>query len=268
MADFVSFQLYNNLGLPLVGATPSFIVYKTKAGLDLLGSAPPITYEGDGVYQFSPSDADVAAGVAYAIDTGAGAFPSHIFGGVFLANQPFGVFLFKDGTGALYTGPGSPAFDLYKDRGLNNHTPPALQNFSSGGGAYLWVAIPSLSDLATGISFDIDSPASTFPTNYAGNFSNDTTGPAPVSNPPVILMARSVDARLVEVIFNRAMNVAEATTTSNYGITGGLTVTKANRVTDNDYLLVISPNAAPGDIFPGGYDVTASNMHDQEGNQI
>lgn len=263
MGDYVSFQLYDNTGAPLTSATPSFIVYKTKAGVDRLGSAPPISHEGNGVYQFSPSPSDIAAGIVYLVATGAGAFPAHIFGGVYLSTSPFGVFLFKDGSGNLYTGGSSPSFALYKDRGLNSFTAPALQNFSAPGGFYLWLAVPSDSDLSTGISFAVTSPASTTPTSYAGNFSNDTTGPSPISNPPTILMARGVDARLVEVIFSRAMNVAEATTISNYSITGGLAVVSANHVTDSDYLLVINPAA-----LPGSYNVTASNMHDQQGNQI
>jgi hypothetical protein len=86
-----------------------------------------------------------------------------------------------------------------------------------------------------------------------------------VGSLPTLAFARAIDARLLEVIFSKAVVNSEAVDPANYMITGGggLTVSAGSKVTDTTYRLVTS-RQDPGQL----YTVTASNIHDLFGNLI
>lgn len=70
---------------------------------------------------------------------------------------------------------------------------------------------------------------------FAGPFSLSylgATGPA-----VTVVLSRSVDARSIEVIFNRGVNEDDASNPANYSISPTLAITKAVKVTDYFYRL-------------------------------
>lgn len=75
---FECFVLVDDAGALWSGAAPSFSEYEDRNGVAL--AAPSITALGSGAYTFTPSSADVAAGVSWRIDAAAGAWPSYIWG--------------------------------------------------------------------------------------------------------------------------------------------------------------------------------------------
>lgn len=96
----------------------------------------------------------------------------------------------------------------------------------------------------------------------AGPFVWPFTG---VGSLPTLVFARAIDARLLEIIFSKAVVNSEAENPANYLITGGggLTVSSSAKVTDTTYHLVTS-RQLPGQL----YTIQASNIHDLFGNLI
>lgn len=182
MADKIAFNLIDSLGAPKTNATPTFLVYKTKTGGAL--SAPTITPGstiGGGVYGFTPTDADVAAGVAYLIDAGAGAFPRYIAGAVFLEGSPFLATMLIDSLGGLWSGL-PPSVGIYKDFTGAGRTPPSL---TAVGGAYFYTLIPSQADFVVGTAYRIDAPTGAAPKYASGSF-YPASGPSAPTPPPVL----------------------------------------------------------------------------------
>lgn len=77
-AAFEVFGLTDAAGAPWAGAAPSFALYEDRNGNALV--QPAITSLGSGLYAFTPSAADVAAGVRFRVDAPANAFPPYLFG--------------------------------------------------------------------------------------------------------------------------------------------------------------------------------------------
>jgi hypothetical protein len=84
-----------------------------------------------------------------------------------------------------------------------------------------------------------------------------------VGTAPFVVMARSVDARLMEVVYSEAMLEVEALNPANYSINNGLTVSAVVKVTDVIYRLTTSRQ-----IRDQAYSITVTNVHDQHGNLI
>src|SRR6187397_2919418 len=98
--DLISFQLYDSVtNLPEPTATPTFLHYKDRTGT--ARTQPTIVHVANGVFAFSPSDADVLAGVAWVVSGGAGIFPTRYFGAIHPPDEPFLTAVFENGTGGL-----------------------------------------------------------------------------------------------------------------------------------------------------------------------
>lgn len=96
------------------------------------------------------------------------------------------------------------------------------------------------------------------PNSYTWNVVPETT-------PPVIQMARAVDARVLEVVFSEDVVPAEALNPLNYSITGsgGLAVNGVTQLSGSIYRLSTARQTVGA-----SYNVTASNIHDLAGNLI
>ena len=174
MGERISFPVFDSSGNPKTDATPVFLAYKTKTGGAL--SAPAISHLGGGIYGFSPTNADVDAGAAYLISTGA--FPKYQAGSVFLDTAPFAVVNLTDSAEALWTG-AAPSVGIYKDFAGANRMAPALNTLL---GAHFFSLVPSIGDIATGTAFRIDAPVGALPAYLAGSFYLPTGTPV---SPPV-----------------------------------------------------------------------------------
>lgn len=160
-----SFALYDSLGAPLIGASPSFLVtlgvpeYRWKTGMPR--TPPTIAPLGGNKYGFTASDEDVRRGVAFIITSGdVNAQPLFIVDKLHLPLEPFDAMLFTDGAGGLYTGP-APTVGLYDDFTPAARTPPALVALSA---PHFFAIVPSKADLNTGgVSFRVDAPAASPP---------------------------------------------------------------------------------------------------------
>ena len=81
--------------------------------------------------------------------------------------------------------------------------------------------------------------------DYIGGYNNVVT----------IQLARTIDARTVDIVFSRAVNRSDAETPANYTVSPSLTITRATKVTDNKYRLKTSQQVA-GQL----YTITISNI--------
>lgn len=96
------------------------------------------------------------------------------------------------------------------------------------------------------------------PAEYNWTVSADTT-------PPTLLLVRTVDARIVEVVFSEDVVASEALNPANYVITGagGLAVNGVTQLSASIYRLSTARQTVGA-----SYNVTASNIHDLAGNLI
>lgn len=108
--DSIAFALFTAGGLPKTDATPTFTAYRNRSGT--ARTPPEISHAGGGVYVFQPSTSDVAEGIAYAIDSGAGAYPERLSGAICTEAAPFAAVLLTDSAGALWTG-AAPTVGFY-----------------------------------------------------------------------------------------------------------------------------------------------------------
>jgi hypothetical protein len=95
---------------------------------------------------------------------------------------------------------------------------------------------------------------------YQGPFVFDYVG---VGLSPTILQARSVDARIAEVVYDEVVDVVTATDPANYSISPTLEVTSVVRVTDLIYRLTTARQTKGV-----SYTVTVTGVRDIEGNLI
>lgn len=164
MADSLAFRLCDDTGAPLTTAAPAFVAYRERGGTSR--PAPPIVNCGAGVYAFTPTDSDEAAGVALLIDAGAGAWPRRLSGAVTLQASPFFVWHLEDAAGELFSGAGAPGFAHYSTPGGVGLAAPPVTAVE---GAYLWAFTPSSSDLASDAVFGLDSPVGAYPERIGGS---------------------------------------------------------------------------------------------------
>ena len=164
MADRISFGLVNASGVPLTGATPAFIHYRTTTG----GSPtlPAIAELGGGQYGFTPSDSDEASRVAFLIDCGVGSVPRRYAGAIHTPSNPFLAWHLEDASGALWAG-AAPTVGVWKDFTGANRLPPSV--IAPGGTTYLYAVVPSTEDLRVDVAFRLDSAASSYPASLTGS---------------------------------------------------------------------------------------------------
>jgi hypothetical protein len=147
------------------GAAPTFVAYKSRAGV--AQSQPAIAAAGPGVWGFRPTDADETLGVAFLLDCGAGVTPRYVSGPVCTASAPFEAFHLEDGAGALWTGaaPTLPTAN-YVDFTGALRTPPAVVTVHA---ACLFAFAPSAADISVDTAYRVDSPAGASPAYLAGS---------------------------------------------------------------------------------------------------
>jgi hypothetical protein len=127
---------------------------------------PAITELGDGQYQFTPSDADEAAGVIYLLNNGAGNLPRYLYDAICLPTAPFAAWVTFDAGGALSSG--APTVGSYVDFAALVRTPPAVQ--PTGAIPYMFWIQPTAADLLIGVAFRLDAPAGKLPAFVNGEF--------------------------------------------------------------------------------------------------
>jgi hypothetical protein len=181
--DFIDFGIWDASNAPKTDALANglqFTAYRNRAGT--ARAQPTITHLGNGVYRFQPSTSDVAEGIAYAVQTGTGAFPARYSGAICPEAAPFAAFLLTaQADGSLWTG-AVPTVGMYVDPSGNARTPPAL---AAVAGAYLYTLTPSSADLAVGVAYRLSLPSGADPAPpVPGSFAVPTTvDPAIASNP-------------------------------------------------------------------------------------
>jgi hypothetical protein len=173
MPDVVTFALVNADGTPKTDATPAFSSagadYRARNGITR-AVVPAITQVqrlgvNTGTYEFTASDDDLAEGVVWAIDSGAGAYPARLAGGVYRDSRPFVVMLLTTGAGALWTG-AAPTVGYYLDAANNVLTSPT----PTAAAPHLYTVTPSLADLRVGVKTRLDAPATAYPSFVTAEF--------------------------------------------------------------------------------------------------
>jgi hypothetical protein len=92
---------------------------------------------------------------------------------------------------------------------------------------------------------------------FTGPFNGTFTG---VATSPVIAITRTVDARTIDVYFNKPINKLDGLNINNYSINNGLIVTACTQISDSIFRLTTSHQT-----LGTSYTVTASNIRDFQG---
>lgn len=129
----VPFTLRDGAGALLTTASPNIATYIASDGSSR--TTPTITNRGNGTYDFTVPDVDAALGIAYEIDSGAGAYPARLGGAASLDGR-FQAFAVYDASGLPQTGL-TPTFSVYQLSSGATPTPPTISSF--GGGLYGFV---------------------------------------------------------------------------------------------------------------------------------
>jgi hypothetical protein len=153
----IAFALFDDAGLPLVGAAPVFVVYASAPGVSRV--LPAIQDLGAGRYGFTPATADVEAGTAYLIGAGHGATPRFLSGGLG-AMVAFGLY---DSHGAPWAG-AAPTIAHYRDDDGTDRDKPEVLVFGSG----LYGFRPTDADRRAETRYVVQAPAGAAPPSYTG----------------------------------------------------------------------------------------------------
>ena len=152
-------------------------------------------------------------------------------------------------------------------------TLPSNWVITGGGGEFRPVTITSvtssgntvtlgITEQTAGVSYNLNIP----PTGIVSAAHIESSGPnvqpfIGIGVAPVIVLARPVDARTLDVIFSEDMASSYALNTANYSISGGVAVSSVSQLSPSTYRLVVSP------LTPSSsYTVTATNTKDAAGN--
>jgi hypothetical protein len=141
-----SFYIRDSSSLaPLTGLSPAFLRYASLTGPL---ASPPIHNLGSGLYGFEPAPGDLAPGVGWVVDCGAGALPRYVYGGA--GDDRF--WLGQDGAGTPVAGL-TWTVSAYRTGAGAGATSPAVVD--CGGGLYGFS--PSDADRAADVSFVVSS---------------------------------------------------------------------------------------------------------------
>jgi hypothetical protein len=153
----ITFALFDDAGLPLVGAVPVFVVYASAPGVSRV--LPAIQDLGAGRYGFTPATADVEAGTAYIIDGGPDAAPRYHSGGL----GALVGFALYDAHGAPWAG-AAPTIAHYRDDDGTDRDKPEVLVFGSG----LYGFRPTDADRRAETRYVVQAPAGAAPPSYTG----------------------------------------------------------------------------------------------------
>lgn len=156
----VVFNIYRqDTGAPLAGQVLAFAAYVDTSGIPR--TPPAITDLGDGAYSFTPSEADVTAGVAYEFSCGSNASPTRMYGSV---GYLVAFAIYNPAVTPYVPVPGlAPVFTSYQDLDGVERAPPLLFGLGSG----LYGFLPTTPDYRTGITYTVQ-----IPTGYAPEYVN------------------------------------------------------------------------------------------------
>jgi hypothetical protein len=113
-------------------------------------------------------------------------------------------------------------------------------------------------------SFQITIPGGVLRRSDGSLYTTPQPMPVTITEPgPTVVLARSVDARALDIVFSKPVQWADAETVANYSIDNGLTVSAVTYVTDMVYRLTTSRQTV-GTL----YTVTVVNVRDLSGNSI
>lgn len=177
---WIAFALYNTDGTPRAGAAPTFTAYKDRAGANR--TAPTIDDLGLGLYQFEPTAADRATGVAYLVNGGTSGYVAGVLG-----SSDLFAFAVYDSAGAPYVS-ATPTFASYQTQAGAEVTPPTVVNLGLG----LYAFVPAAPELSAGAAYEI--ATGQYPERLAGTvdaFSASAPGGDPASDLAAELVARN-----------------------------------------------------------------------------
>lgn len=124
--------------------------------------------------------------------------------------------------------------------------------------------ILTTNELTNGQSYKLTIPQQglidTSNNEFDGNY-NPTFNAVGVT--PSVVMARSIDARSIDVYFSEAVNETDALTASKYSIDNGLSVVSVSKITDLVYRLTTTKQT-----IGATYNVTASGIRDLANNPM
>ncbi len=154
-----SFKLHDNAGAELTSATPVFVTYRDRNGT--IRTPPAISHQGNGIYSFTPTAADVSDGIGYLIDCGVGSVPRR---GAGFVGDVHVFFTAYDTAGAFLTGL-TPTITRYVKADGSAATPvPSVTALALG----LYAFTPSTADRINGVRFALDLGAGAAPNRYPG----------------------------------------------------------------------------------------------------
>jgi len=163
-------------GVANPAATPFFVGIWDRDGNALPpASWPVIAHLGNAKFVFEPDDALLATGYAFLIDNGATADARYFFDSFYASGVlPIAALCFFDGTGALYSGVGSPSVSA-PDYVTPDSVVRTAQPLVALARPYFWALSPSQEDVdAGGVAYVVLPPAGAYPESYDGSFSGNT----------------------------------------------------------------------------------------------
>jgi hypothetical protein len=176
-----SFYLFDNVGNPIVGATPAFTAYRSLAGVELT-PRPAIVNLASNIYTFIPSASDDATGVAFMVYA-ATATPQYYAGSV---GNLVAIGIWDD-TALTPKTSAAPVIDVYVGADATSYPPPVVTNI--GLGLYGW--LPSSADRTNDVQFRGRTvTAGCIPVNFEGFVASavggSSTGPTLLSVTPYV----------------------------------------------------------------------------------
>ena len=207
----VSLLLVDGSGAPVDGLVPVFLLYKDRLGTNR--TQPVVTNTIGGRYWFQPTVADKAAGVVWVLSIPAIFLPvplststPYVAGSIYDSAYPFlSFFMLDSGGGIVPTLP--PLWLYYLDVNGLPTTRPTLTSFA----AYLWVALPSDSSLASGIQYAVNTQGA-IPAHYSGTLRSSGVPSSPlVASPPFNPQAMKIQTSLVGIVSEKTYLTAVLT---------------------------------------------------------
>jgi hypothetical protein len=178
--DKLGFMVFANAtGLPNAAATPTWPAYVTRTG-GAIAVQPARVNLGGGKFGVVAPVGDVAQGVAWVLDAGAGNHfggtgSRYMSGGFFDDRAPFGSRT-SSTRRRVPVGRRRPAFNAGEGwddfTGALQPAPPLV----AAAGAYLWTFTPSSTDLAEGRVSRLDAPAGASPAQWTHTFFGGAAG--------------------------------------------------------------------------------------------
>lgn len=168
-----TFRLFDELtGLPKADASPVVVAaYDRRAGAR---PHPILTNMGDGLFGVQVSQEEVALGVAWLVDAGAGVSPRHVAGVFCKESSPFHAVAISDNASGELWGGDPPTVTTWQNGAGDPLTSPGLVALAA---PYFYAIVPRAADLSAGVVYVLEGAAGSTPPSYAGSFSFPASTP-------------------------------------------------------------------------------------------